>query len=303
METQPDGTDELWQEISEMNESANNCGDSGLGSSLISPVKPPSPQQHLEPGEIVDSEAEGQDEATKSSSQSVQDDPDDDPEYRHNKWKFYVSGSWPERLVLENPPAPVVKRCKLPPEMCMTLITDCVGTRLTTRDRTICMQNDVASDFWELARRIARDEVNVQFRYVVVQVGLDWCLNAKKNLVREAVGRLIFAVQKKNPRAGLGIVGITPHFHDLVNTKKFTVNFNRNVASAIKDFGRREAVQFLPLHLHFLEQDGSPLQPVARYFDSTDCLYIGRRLGFERDVAQGDRVDPLGWTVLVVLAG
>ena len=46
-----------------------------------------------------------------------------------------------------------------PPDSRATLITDRVGRHLTTRDRSMKMQNDVANCFWELARKIDAGEV------------------------------------------------------------------------------------------------------------------------------------------------
>ena len=71
-------------------------------------------------------------------------------------------------------------------------------------------------------------------------------------------------------RRKFGLVGITPHFHNLVPTKKFTVTYNRNLAAATREFARRARIQFLPMHLHFLEEDGTPLDNIDRYFDLQD---------------------------------
>ena len=77
-----------------------------------------------------------------------------------------------------------------------TLITDRVGAHLTKIDKVLKMQNHVAEDFWDLARKIGRNEVDVQYRFVFVYIGLDWCLTAKRFNIKEGLKRLLYAVEK-----------------------------------------------------------------------------------------------------------
>ena len=223
----------------------------------------------------------------------VDDQLENDAHYRRHKWRFYIPRSWEERLVLEEPP-PQLTGLQHPPKMEATLITNRVGRKLSVKDRTLYMQNHVADDYWELARRIDRKEVDIQFKYVFVQIGLDWCLKAKKTMVREAVSRLLYAVARNNGRARLGLIGITPRFSLGLETKRFTVNFNRNVASAVREFAHRYRVQFLPLHLHFLNrEDNSPIQPVSRYFDEEDRYKLAGGLVLRENIFKEIGLIPL----------
>ena len=75
-----------------------------------------------------------------------------------------MAASLAERMVIEHPPAPVLSGLARTPESKATLITDRVGKNLTKIDRVMFMQNNMASDFWQLARMIGRNQVNVNFR-------------------------------------------------------------------------------------------------------------------------------------------
>ena len=64
------------------------------------------------------------------------------------------------------------------------------------------------------------------------------------------------------------MVGITPLLSDYDGTKKKTVNFNRNLAAAVKECRLMDIrVEYLPLHLHFLDAKFNLLQPIHHYFD------------------------------------
>ena len=66
----------------------------------------------------------------------------------------------------------------------------------------------------------------------------------------------------------MGMLGITPHYYRYRNTKLSMVTFNRCLREAVREChcsGYR--VEFLPLHLHFLDAEGEFLQPVHRYFN------------------------------------
>ena len=90
---------------------------------------------------------------------------------------------------------------------------------------------------------------------------------AKKVMVKEGLKRLVYGVRKVNPQVIIGMVGITPRFHEEPASKRSTVNFNRNLASAVKEVAQQDRkVYFLPLHLHFLSQQGTHIQPVHKYF-------------------------------------
>ena len=232
-----------------------------MGSSLLlSPVRAPSYEEPvLEPGEIVDTDGQVSDEECNN-----------DLNYRRNKWKYYVARSWPERLVLEDPPAPCLGPVQRPLRMEATLITDRVGKHLTTKDYTLYMQNNVAQDMWVLARMIGQRIVDVRFKYIFVQIGLDWSQNVKKNMVREAIKRLTFAITRENRDARIGILGTTPQFSRILDTKKNTVTFNRNLAAAVRDTCHPSIVQYLPLHLHFIDLEGDPIEPLGRYFSKED---------------------------------
>ena len=91
----------------------------------------------------------------------------------YNRFSYYVAKSLAERLVLENPPAPVLSGIKKTPNPRVTLITDRVGAGLTRKDKVIYMQNNVTTDYWDLARQVSRHTVNYRFRYIFIMVGLD----------------------------------------------------------------------------------------------------------------------------------
>ena len=64
---------------------------------------------------------------------------------------LYVAASMAERLVLEEPPAPVLGKLAELPDSRATFITDRVGAQLTKHDRVMVMQNNVPCDFWQVA--------------------------------------------------------------------------------------------------------------------------------------------------------
>ena len=108
----------------------------------------------------------------------------------------------------------------------------------------------------------------MQFKYIFVCIGLDWSQNVRKNIIRESLRRLLFAVDKiSNGRALLGVVGVTPVYHDYQVTKLKTVTFNRCLSDAVKDCAKKWRVAYLPLHLHFLTRDGQFIHPLSRYFN------------------------------------
>ena len=86
-------------------------------------------------------------------------------------------------MVLEDPPTPLLQSVKLVLTLVSgaTVITDRVGANLTTKDKVLYMQNNAGFDFWQIARKMANFEIAVQFKYIFVCVGLDWCLTAKKD--------------------------------------------------------------------------------------------------------------------------
>ena len=188
----------------------------------------------------------------------------------YDRFSYYVARSLAERLVLEYPPIPrSAQGFKLrdPPNPKVTLITDRVGIGLTRVDKVIHMQNNVTSDLWELAHRVARNQVDVHFRYVFVMVGLDWSLTVLKNMVKEGLKRFLYGVDKATGGcAVVGMIGITPHYADYEPMKVKTVIFNRCLKDVVRDCSRQWKVGYLPLHLHFLQEAGGFIQPLRRYF-------------------------------------
>ena len=48
------------------------------------------------------------------------------------------------------------------------------------------MQNNVAADYQQLVEAVNAGRVKVEgYRFIVVQIGLDWCLSMKKSSLRE----------------------------------------------------------------------------------------------------------------------
>ena len=284
---EPDLNDTLWREMSP---SHSEWADSGLGLSLQqSPQGSKHTWDDLEPGELPETPPQkvkfvvyvvGKNTWDKtpnmdntcdgSAVQMLPEDEDDDPEYRRKKWRFYVARSWEERLVLDHPPAPYVDTLLRPPRIVCKLITDRAGARLTKVDRSMFMQNDCAMDMCQLARKISAGTVFVDFEYVFVQVGIDACIGIKKNMVKESIKWLVYAINKRNSLAIVGILGVTPQFHQLRETKKDTVTYNRNLATAVWEARHLIRMQYLPVHLHFLDGEGGPIQPLEHYFSQID---------------------------------
>ena len=127
------------------------------------------------------------------------------------------------------------------------------------------MQNNVDPDSWDLAQTVQRLQVKViGFRFVVVQIELDWFLTMKKQVLKEGLRRLLFAVdQITNGRSMMGLVGITPRSQDYEVTKVKTVTFNRQLVLYSSSFGPNSYRGTC----HFLDADGQALQPVERYFN------------------------------------
>ena len=224
-----------------------------------------------ESGEITDDE-EIQSVKDKPEQEQLPDTiPDDD----YNRFSCYVARSWAERVIMDNLPAPKLSRdIRSPPDPKATLITDRVGSRLTRLDRVLVMQNNVASDFWDLARKLSNGQVRAKFRYIFVQIGLDWCLDVKKTMIKEGMKRLLYGVNKiTGGCAVVGILGITPNYPTYSSTKVNAVTFNRCLQQAVKECQDRWKVEYIPMHLHFLDSDGGLVQPLQRYFNTTTSEY------------------------------
>ena len=182
----------------------------------------------------------------------------------------YVARSLAERMVLDQPPAPEIdtKNLEKTPNAHATLITDRVGKFLTRIDKVIHMQNAVARDFWQLAKRIATEEVNVDFRIVFINIGLDWCLTANKQLVKEGLKQVMCGINRvTNGRAIVGVIGVTPIYEKYQETKVKTVTYNQYLGDAVKDYRGAGHVEYLLLHRHFLDENGEFVSPITRYFD------------------------------------
>ena len=187
---------------------------------------------------------------------------------------LYVPVNLVERMVLENPPVPPPQpgvQLAQTPKSGATIVTDRVGAHLTKVDKVIYMQNNVGSDFWDIARKMAKFQIVVQFKYIFIMVGLDWCLSAKKYMVREGLRRLLYNVTKiSGNRATVAICGITPRYENYREMKCKMVTYNRYLADAVRECATgldRSKVVYLPLHLHFLHQDGEFISPLLRYFN------------------------------------
>ena len=280
--------------------------DSGQGSSLPStPVKP-----HVnvaakcaelnvsrESGEIMD-ESIGEREKTEEDTDGRAITGVEKCELVHsdenNRFSHYVARSWAERMVLDSPPAPKLRRLVDCPRPDATLITDHVGANLTRMDKALIMQNNVAQDYWQLARMIGRQEIDVNFRYVFIMIGLDWCLSVKKTMIREGLKRLLYGVERNSTRRStVGIIGVTPHYDQYTQTKFQTVTFNRCLADAARESVNRWHVEYLPLHLHYLSRNGEFLQPVSRYFNEKSELTLAGGLVLRQAILKEIGVIPM----------
>ena len=265
-----DKNDPLWEEMHEqdtiqLGTSSTVLQDSGCGSSLACTPRTTAPVDlniSKESGEITAEENVVKHETVDLTEQSVIDN-------GYVAGSLYVASSLVERMVLDCPPAPQLGNLAATPVSGATLITDRVGVNLTKLDKVIYMLNNVASDFWELARLVGKYQVAVQFKYVFVMIGLDWCLTGHKYMIKEGLRHLIYAVSKiTDIRATVAICGITPRYDNYRETKFKTVTFNRYLGDAARECTlNRAKVAFLPLHLHFLHPDGEFISPVHRYFN------------------------------------
>ena len=247
----------------QVKDSEVNFTDSGLELSLLStPAAVDAKQQldiSMESGEITDNDAE---------QQLEQDIVEFKP------FACYTARSLAERLVLDDPPVPPGPlTIRKTPDSRSTLITDRVGAGLTRCDKVIVMQNDVAKDFWVLAQKMENGEIQSRFRYIFVMIGLDWCLSSNKTVVKEGLRRVLRVVQRQtNGNVVVGVIGVTPNYDTYAETKVKMVTFNRCLQDTVRECNRYWRVEFLPLHLHFLEksvgaQPAKVIQPLGRYFN------------------------------------
>ena len=276
--TQPDETDPLWKE---MQATQLEMSDSGLGSSLrlTSPeeagMRPTGPQtresnnvadKHLdlskESGELSEVEdvpgEQVQLQEEEGEVQFIRAEPPTEGRMRSQVFKV-----WPDGHQL----AP-------PPDSRATLITDRVGQFLTKVDRSMCMQNNVANTYLELAQKIDAGEINAKFDRVFVCIGIDWADRVKKDDLRHQLKRLLFSIRRQRTHAVVGILSLLPQFHDISHTKKQIVTFNRNLAGLVKENVKWNRVQFIPLHLHFVDQQGEPIMGWRRYFTDAGELTL-----------------------------
>ena len=163
---------------------------------------------------------------------------------------LYVPASLAESLVLQDPPALILSaQLGKTPVAGTTIITDRVGINLTKRDKVIYMQNNVSQDYWQLANKIMKYQVAVQFKYVIVCIGLDWCLDVKKQVVKEGLRQLLYSVNKiTNNRAIVGVCGVTPIYENYRETKCKTVTFNRWLSEAVRECSTGERGVRLPFY-------------------------------------------------------
>ena len=184
--TAPTGGDPVWEEgevAACLEDSKKNWLDSGLGLSLLS-----TPGNAYAQGvNLVNLDVSR--ESGEISEDEVPAVPQADTE-DYNTVKYYTARSLAERLVFDNQPAPVLWELKLTPVSSATMITDRVVTFLTQKDRVVFMQNNVVQDYWQLSKLISDRQVEIRgFRYVIVQIGLDWCLTMKKAVLKESLLR------------------------------------------------------------------------------------------------------------------
>ena len=115
------------------------------------------------------------------------------------------------------------------------------------------------------------------YGFVIVILGLDWCLVATKGQIRDGIRKMVRAIRQKNNFAVIGISGITHGFTDYDTTKIQTIKFNRTTRLEVADlYAEAYLVQFLYLHLHFLDVNYNSIQPVHHYFDQNmDLTVVG----------------------------
>ena len=90
-----------------------------------------------------------------------------------------------------------------------------------------------------------RGGVKVNFKHVIVCIGMDWCLHTKKFLIKDGLCRLLDAVGQQDTRAMVLMCGIFPLYDRYWETKVKTVTFNwflLDIQWRIQDFpeGGRE---------------------------------------------------------------
>ena len=89
--------------------------------------------------------------------------------------------------------------------------------------------------------------------------------------VRQGIHAIIAAVCKVNKLAVVGMVGITHRSSDYDSSRIHTINYNRAISTACKEvYNEGSAMQFVPLHLHFLDSKYILIQPSYKYFTDED---------------------------------
>ena len=87
--------------------------------------------------------------------------------------------------ILRSPPVPqpeFVPCAKL--KLLSTIITDRVGVALSSKDKVLAVYTNIP-DYFQAAQDILAGRIKVSTRSVIVFMGLDWCLHASRNQVRE----------------------------------------------------------------------------------------------------------------------
>ena len=185
---------------------------------------------------------------------SVQEKWDDDPDYRKNKWKFWVPLSLPFAEVVRDPPPLTPQHASKPLaelKLLAAVLADCVGVTLSKK----------FENYFQIATAILGNQIKVSTRFALVFLGLDWCLQISRNQIREGVCKLIFAIGLTNPSAIIGISGVTHGYVDYATTKIKMVNFNHTVRVSVQEMADEGlAVQFL--HLHYLDSNYNSVQPI-----------------------------------------
>lgn len=138
----------------------------------------------------------------------------------------------------------------------VTVLVDRYGALFDHRDRLVAVQKVDESDLGQLAERVVKGDLDVDFDFVFVMVGLFRDQELSKAKIITRVKCLVRAIQIRCRRACVGIVGLVPNYWAGPAAVMKGVNYNRNLSTGVQEALKlRSGVQFLPLHLHFQVRD------------------------------------------------
>ena len=113
--------------------------------------------------------------------------------------------------------------------------------------------------------------IEVNKRYVFIQLGGNQVRTVTKNSIFSVVLELVIEIRKVNEQSRIYFVGVLPRPVDNDEIKPYIVKFNRWLTMAVKQVDTLfERVKFIPAHLKFLSGD----QPRSELFHMDDQITL-----------------------------